>query len=160
MKSLAYRPSEPSDRRFIIESFLSSYRTAHTAGLIQMADWHAVMEPQICKLLEREGVTTFVAYHPGEADHIADLYGWIASETGHDQPMVHYVYVKNHYRQKGIATGLFKAASVDPRRTFYICAKTAMSSRLAHKTPCAKWDPLRARFPKKIPQESQETKWH
>lgn len=137
--------------RFVIESFLSSYRTAHTAGLIQMEDWHSVMEPQVTKLLEREGVTTHVAYHPGETDHIADLYGWLAAESGHDRPMVHYVYVKHHYRNKGIATGLFAAAKIDPKETFYICTKTAASARLGHKTPCAKWDPLRARFPKKNP---------
>lgn len=150
-ETLGYRLAEVDDWRFIVESFLSSYRNAHTAGLVQIEDWHDVMEPQIRKLLARDGVLVHVAHHPGEQDHIADLYGWIAVEHGHPGPMVLYCYVKHHYRQRGIARGLFRTAGIDPRKPFFICAKTAASARLASKTPGAKWDPLRARYPKRNP---------
>lgn len=145
MTALAYRSATESDRAFVVDSLVSSFRTAHAAGLIAMDDWRDVMERQVVKLLERPGVVVTVACRPGEEDTGADVYGWIAVEQG-EPPLVLYCYVKQPYRRLGMARGLFRAAGVDPAQPFEFAAKTAVVSKLLGKIPRAKWHPLRARF--------------
>jgi len=166
--SLAYRPADLADLGFIIDGWASSYRTSRSAGMIAMEDWDAVMHPQVKKVLQRPGCMTWVAYHPGETDHLADLYGFITVERDYDihlnefvrgrhqrrvvrtdVPLVHYVYVRHRQRQNGIARGLFKAAGVNPRERFNYTCRTAEVSDLAAKIPRAEWLHLVARFPKK-----------
>jgi GNAT superfamily N-acetyltransferase len=143
MTSLAYRPADTEDHSFVVESWLSSYKTAHAAGLIAMASWREVMVPQIERVLAKPGVQVHVAYHPGEQDRGADLYGWIAAEPG-AEPLVHYVYVKQPYRRMGIARGLLGALGIDPASDLEYTCKTPIVSRLP--LPRARWQPLRARF--------------
>lgn len=180
MTSLAHRTATKADRAFVVDSFISSYRTAHTAGLISMADWRQIMAVQIVGLLDRPGVDTIVAYRPGEDPGTADIYGWIAVEArrehgdeGHpiyldcpachdldirpQEPMVVYVYVKAPYRKLGIARGLLKAAGIEPGDPFDYAAKTAVVSKLRHKIPAARWNPLRARFAPKTRPPTEKT---
>ena len=144
--SLAFRRAEEPDRPFIVDSWLESYRTAHAAGLIAMEDWRSVMGAQFERVLARPRVETFVAHHPGEVDHVADLYGWIAVERGHTLPYVLYVYVKQPYRRMGIARGLFGAAGVKPDAPFHHACKTAVLSDLKTKIPFARFSPLAVRY--------------
>lgn len=144
MTSLAYRLARDHDRPLIVESWLSSYRTAHAAGLIAMDDWHAVMLPQIERVLARPDCATHVAYHPGEDLPGADLYGWIAAEPTDAGPLVHYCYVKVAYRRMGIASGLLAAAGVDRAQPWSYSCKTGVVSSLP--LGVGRWRPLVARF--------------
>jgi GNAT superfamily N-acetyltransferase len=120
-----------------------------------MEDWRAVMEPQLRKLLTRPGVEVWVACHPGEEDHRSDLYGWIAVERGHRQPLVLYVYVKQAYRRQGLARGLFAAVGIDPAAPFSYAAKTSAVRDLRSKIPLSRWEPLIARFPPKAKPDEE-----
>lgn len=153
--------------RLVVASFVDSYADAHAAGLVAFDDWRDVMTPQVCRILSRAGVEVTVAYHPDEPDRRADVYGWVAVERGYDvirkrrehgrwvekkvptdEPLVHYVFVKQPFRQMGLARRLFHAAGVDPMRPFNHTCKTGVVSKLAPKVPFARWQPLIARFPK------------
>jgi hypothetical protein len=106
------------------------------------------MTPQIVQILERPGTEIHVCYHPGEHDHVADLYGWIAVDHGAaDWPLVHYCYVKRNFRNEGIARGLFAAAGVVPTKPFLYSARTDnLSERWARdRIPRARWQPQLAR---------------
>jgi hypothetical protein len=130
----------------VVDSWLDSYRTSHAAGMIAMQDWRVVMTRQVQLILARPGVEVHVAYHPGDTDHVADLYGWLCLERG-DPPLVVYCYTKQHYRRIfGIQRGLFAAAGIDPNSRFEYAAKTGVVSKLASKIPNARWNPLRIRF--------------
>ncbi len=163
--SLAYRRADAGDLDFIIGGWVDSYRTSRAAGLIQMADWPGIMSDQVRKVLARPGVVAWVAYHPGEKDRIADLYGFIVVETDYevvrsdringrwqrhrvkaDVPLVHYVMVKQAFRRMGVARGLFKAAGVGGQ--FNYTCHTPIVTTLAAKIPGARWEHLVARFPK------------
>lgn len=165
--SLAYRPAEPEDLSFIIDGWKDSYRTSRAAGMIQMDDWDAIMADQVKKVLARPDCQTIVAYHSGETDRIADLYGFICVERNYDihinefvggrhrrrmvrtgVPLVHYIFVRQMQRENGIARGLFKAAGVDPSDRFNYSCRTGVVSDLAAKIPRAEWLHLVARFPK------------
>lgn len=147
----------PHDRHLVVSAWTQSYRTAHTAGMIQDEDWYRVMDEQVAKALDRPDVRTIVAYNPAETDHIADLYGFITADTNESPPLVYYCYVKQAYRRggngrlwsgPGLARQLFAAMGVDPEMPFHYVCSTPMVRKLDRKIPLSKWTPLYGRFPK------------
>lgn len=165
--SLKIRSATEQDLRMVVATWSDSFRLTHAAGLIAVDDWRDVMEAQIRKVLARPGVTTLVAYHPGETDGRRDLYGWLAVERDYlvpthtrvngrwvDQvvaswcPLVHYAYTLRDYREHGVQRALWRAANVDPAAEFFYTCRTPAVSRVAHKILRAQWKPLIARFPK------------
>lgn len=136
------RAADETDLRFVLHSWLDSYKFSHAAGLIAVADWRAVMEPQVRRILARAGVSVLVAHHP-VTDRTADVYGWVALESYRNIPLVHYVYVKQAYRRMGVAAELLLAAGVHPSDRFYYTCRTAVVGKLD--LPRAQWRPLIAR---------------
>ena len=172
---ISFRAMQPSDERFVVESFCDSYRDAHAAGLIQWDDWHEVMRPQWRKVLTRPGVVVTVCVFDGETPGVADIAGWIAVERGYlvqtnrddgrryqrqmapaREPLVHYVYVKEGYRESGLARALFRAAGVDPALPFRFSCKTGVVTQLSSKVPYARWAPLIARQTRTHGQDPQD----
>ncbi len=157
MTAIGYRTAELEDQRFIVDSWVGSYRDAFTAGIIQVEDWYAVMIPTVEKILAKPEVRTAVAYVSGVTDRVADLVGFIVADPSDTPPLVYYVFTKEHYRRAGkgrlwggpgIARSLFAAAGIDPARPFnYVCS-TPMCRTLERKIPLARWQPLLGRFPK------------
>lgn len=180
---IKYRPAEASDVQFIIRTWVDSYKSAHGAGILPIPefavpcecgkpiryDFAAVMEPVLANLLQRPGLTTWVAHNPRErAPH--DLYGYLVSETGAnvptwgpgpdgrftmrvtftDEPLIHFIFVKQVYRGLGLARALLKVAGIDPREPFIYTCRTPNVSKLekAGLIPNSRWFPLSSRFPK------------
>lgn len=171
--SLAYRKATSEDLRFVIGSWTDSYRNAHMAGMIPMPMWSEVFPGFIAWMLRRPGVVVWVAYKPGETT--ADIYGWVAVETGitlpsrsrknghwqrenkpSDMPLVHYVFVKQAYRKLGMARRLLKHAGARMDEPFVYSCKTGVVSKLP--IPHAQWMPLVARYPKTKPQEQENVR--
>lgn len=166
MSEIVYRPADldaPSERRFIVDGWCSSYRDANTAGIIQVEDWYSVMIPTVEKILGKPDVRTVVAsYVPvtERARHlvgVADLLGFMVADTAERVPLVYYAYTKDHYRRAGngrfwrgpgVARGLFAAMGIDPEGAFHYVCSTPMCRTLQSKIPLGKWKPLLGRFPK------------
>jgi hypothetical protein len=157
MPRIHHRPMQPGDRRFVVASWTSSYRRSPHAGLIDDDDWWAVMSAQVEKVLARPGVRVVVAADPTETDGVADLFGYLVWEPPaptRREPLVFYCYVKQGYRwdpdskhNPRIASGLFKAAGIDPRAPFLFVCNTQAVTYLseAGKLPRATWRPLLGR---------------
>lgn len=181
---IKYRQAAASDVQFIIRTWIDSYKGAHGAGILSIPelavpcdcgkpiryDFAAVMEVTLAHLLQRPGLTTWVAYHPRERPP-HDLYGYLVSETepnvptyvrGPDgefrldvktsaDPLVHFVFVKRTFREMGVARALFQVAGIDPRAPYLYTCKTSNVSKLekAGVMPYARWFPLSARFTKR-----------
>lgn len=147
--TVAYRDAGDEDRRFVIDAWASSFQFAHTAGMIGVGTWFRVMIPEIERVLDRAGTRTLVAYETSETGRLADLYGFLAADTTPATPVVFYAYVKEPYRRRGLARGLFEAAGIDPLRPFAYTCTTGVVSKIygARKIPLARWEPLIARFP-------------
>lgn len=145
---IAHRPADVGDHRFIVSSWVTSYRDADTSGFIQVEDWHALMYPQIEKALARPDVVATVAYETSDPDRGADLYGFIVADVTERPALVYYLYVKQAYRRSGIARGLFEAIGVDPARPFHYVCSTPMASLLQRKIPMSRWMPRLGKFPK------------
>lgn len=144
---LAYRIAEQEDLRFVLDSFLDSFKPSHAAGLIGMDDWRRVMTEQFFRILERPTVEVWVAHNPQAENPEANIYGWLAHEQGHPLPYVIYCYVKNGYRRKGLARRLLKMAGINPAQPFEYAAKTSTLTKggVRAAMPLAKWNPLAIR---------------
>lgn len=142
---IVHRPATSDDLDFVIASWSSSYKTAHTAGLIHTDDWADVMHRQIGRVLERPDARTLVAFEKSDPDF---LYGFISGDTSDAIPVVFYVYVKEAYRREKIGSGLFAALGVEPLHRFVYCCKTGVVTKLTHKIPNARFNNNEARFPK------------
>lgn len=176
---IEFREGRKSDVDLVVDSWLKSYRSSYTAGIVGIESWPEVMDREIRRILLRPGVDLIVACNPDSDAHRMriDLHGWIAVERGFqtmervlvrtrwedrlvdsDRPLVHYVYVKSGYRNLGLARGLFKAAKVDPFEPFLYSCKTPVVSKVARKAPGGEWNPLICRYPKRAVNENAPTK--
>lgn len=181
---IRYRPAAAQDIQFIIRTWIDSYKGAHGAGILRIDeltvpcecgrpiryDFSAVMEVTLASLLQRPGLTTWVAYHPHERPP-NDLYGYLVSETGANMPsyvrgsdgeshlevataelpLIHYIFVKRYARGRGIARALCARAGVDPDQPYLYTCKTSNLSRLEKRGKLprdSRWFPLSVRFEK------------
>ncbi len=142
---IAFRPASHDDLRFVVSAWSSSYKHAHTAGMIHTDDWADVMHRQIERVLARPDARTVVAF---ESKDPTFLYGWICGDTSEHVPLVFYVYVKEPYRRAGHARHLFEALGVRPSDRFVYACKTAIVPTLARSIPSARFNPAVLRFPK------------
>lgn len=138
---LAFKPARPTDHRFVVKTFLDSYRKSHYAGLIPYKQWGEVMAPIATELLL--GNRCIVACHPDEESTDADVYGWIAVKE-QPIPIVLYIYIKGMYRGMNLAKQLFKAVGIDPKGEWSYGASTKHCRQIQKEglIPNAKFDPL------------------
>jgi hypothetical protein len=158
---LAFRDvSSEDDERFVLSTWLDSFRTSHSAGLIQMSDFYTVMWPQLQKVCARAGMKTVVAYEETDPEF---LYGWLVADPGEQRvperdgsvrwwpALVVYCFTKQNFRREGVARKLFAHVGIDLSKPFLFGCNTQAASRLSHKVPHARFHPLVARFPKESP---------
>jgi len=182
---LTFRQGEERDLPFVEDAFVSSYRTAHAAGLVPMPYWEEQARRNWRWVLARPGVEVIVACHPTEGQESrTDIYGfivlerdvWIPTRLRRDGqwveelapagcPVVHFVYCKAAYRRHGIGRLLFKAARVDLSGRFIASCKTGLSSQLEKKcAPFVVFNPLPARYAKRAsearPLEEEDHEAH
>jgi GNAT superfamily N-acetyltransferase len=160
---ISHRPAQPEDRTFVIDSWISSYRTSYAAGLIDMEHYHSVMWAQAERYIDRPDVRTIVAVEKRDPRFI---YGFVCADTTPQleltergppriwPALVYYVFVKAAYRRTGVARGLFGAVGVEPGGRFLYACKTPIVSTLGARIPQAKFNPLPARFGKEQDRRS------
>ena len=159
MTRIAFRRADledDSERKFIVDSWVSSYRDSYSAGIIHVRDWYAVMIPQVDRILSQPDVTTTVAYLP-DGPEGTNLIDFMVADVVDTTPLVYYVFVKQHYRRgrqlgfdPGIGRQLLNAIGVDASQPFNYVCETLLVIKLRHmgKIMFAKWKPLLGRFPK------------
>lgn len=135
----------PEERRFIVDSWLESFRLSDFAGTFPMSDYRRVYFPALVELLERPRVTARVATVEGVPDLVV---GYAVAEAGRPEPCLHYVYTKGEYRRQGCAAALLPTVGIDVGRPWVYTHRTAMSSSLARAATfrAARWWPAYARF--------------
>lgn len=168
--SIRIRRMTALDATFVRDSWRDSYRMSHMAGPIPMSMYDDVYESVLRLILERPDVQVHVAYSTNQRPP-DDILGWICTERdawtrvkGFDtatrqyvdrdvqleQPLVHYVNVKQPCRRQGLARELFTSAGVDPARPWTYTFSTALVAKLKQRREWrGTFDPRLARFPKR-----------
>ena len=169
------RPATDGDRDFIAATWSTSFGRPAGVGPVSVATWRTAVWQSVPEILDRRGVCALVAADPTETDRVADLFGFLVWEPAAVEldrqayrrsvagalPLVWYCYVKQAYRfdrasehNARIASGLFRAAGIDPRSPFPFVCQTRFVDRLrdAGKLPAAQWRPeLADPIPRKTP---------
>lgn len=132
------RPGQPADLRLVLDSWARSYRRSPWAGTVPGSLWNDVVRRSITAILARGSLT--VAVHP-EDDAL--ILGWIAWEDGPSGVIVHYTYVKDPWRQDGVASELLE--HVTGTLPWRFTHRTPSGERLLRRFPDGVWDPFPAR---------------
>lgn len=128
-------PSE-LDEPFIYHSWLSSYRSSHRVGKPSSDVYYRAHHPLVGATLARSQVQVIAAHLPGEDRH---MLGWICWEPAGRLIVVHYIYVKAHFRHRGVARGLAKQAGIEPASEVLYTWDSKQARYLARKVDCAEY---------------------
>jgi len=104
---IAFRSAVQDDMRFIMDSWLRSWRESPWAGCIRNDLYFATQRATIEGLIARSA-EFIVAYLEERPDHIL---GWGCFEMTGDSCVVHYLYTKDPYLGHGINKSLVERAS-------------------------------------------------
>lgn len=105
-ESLIYRPYLDSDVNFIRSSWANSYYkgvTNHKA--VSPEDFHSFHRKLIDRFFSRPSATVIVVHLENEPNIIM---GWIAVEIISTHLVIHYIYIKNSFKQEGLIDELIK----------------------------------------------------
>ncbi len=127
---IAFRPVAPFDMKLVLDAWVSSFRTSHTAGMLSPSRYRLAQWAQCEEIIAMPNTRTIVAYETDDDDHIADLYGFICVDLAGSPPIAWYVYTKEAFRRMGIARKLFAAAGINPDLPFVYGYKTAIVAEL------------------------------
>lgn len=106
------RPSTKEDVSFVMDSWLRSFRKSPYSGVVPRNLYVQVYSECIRQLLAR-GARLMVACNPEAPEQIL---GFICYES---PGVLHYVYVKELYRDSGIAKSLVAYAGLDRKTMRY-----------------------------------------
>lgn len=127
---LRFRDACQQDVAFIFNSWLKSNR--HSAGLfdvptpVYFAQHHLLIEGLL------KNCTTTMACN---VDDASQIFGFIVYETVEGTPVIHYIYVKEPYRQLGLGRVLTEQAQIDINKPFFTTHRTKVMRILDQKFP-------------------------
>ncbi len=140
------REGEPKDAAFVLDSWLMSFRSSHFSGPISFKRYRAVYTEEVTDLVTRDRATVNVAYNRHDP---AQIFGFLCFESGHRHPVLHYIYVKQAFRNRGIGKLLTDDAGINLRRRFFYTYRTPLAHDLTKRD--GKFE--RGKFEPKIARE-------
>lgn len=105
-----------TDEAFVYSTWLRNYK--HSSYFAKRIRPHTFFKGHwnvVNHLLAKPTVIVFIA-HPKEDEET--ILGYLACELA-DKPIVHFIFVKDAFRNMGIATALFEHAKIDPNNMFF-----------------------------------------
>lgn len=129
-----------TDWSFVKEKWVATYRTSLWAGTVPNNKIREVTEDMIDQLSAR-GAKTICLCTEELPEHILGFLMFEQTRTG--EPVVHYLFVRELYRQKEYAFGrkLLEVAGIDWKEFFFYTHRT----KDARKFKSARWEPSIAR---------------
>lgn len=132
------RLARAGDEPFVFRSWLKACRRClrHRAlpSEVYYQDHHANVE----RLLGSTFVSLRMAIATDDDDR---LYGFLCTETiGGSPKILHFAYVKDDVRRRGIFRGLAAAAGLDLARPFFYTAHPTVANSMATAFPLAKYN--------------------
>lgn len=145
MADFAVRPPTEKDYPFILQSWVRTYTRSQRWGPLSPRAVAGAVHTSILELLKQPGVTIAIATNPTNPWFI---FGYVVFSHDDAGPILHWVYVKDLYRDMGIGPDLVAHA----------CGEAPGALRFTYKTPAAKkvlpseatWSPQLAR-PRRTP---------
>lgn len=130
LDEVQFRPLDPDEMGFVMDSWFRSYRSSEWAGVIPNHLYYPTMREMLASLIAR-GAKILAAVSRGPTED--RVIGYVCYETKPTEAVVHYCYVKDPFRRLGLGGELWRLASGDSRSVLYT-HKTRMSRYLAPHT--------------------------
>lgn len=133
------RPAAPGELPFVFESWAGTYKRSKSAGCIPNDMFEAVTFRAIEQLLGR-GMEVLVLAARSHPDVIL---AWVAYERDQRkaQPIVHYIFTRDGFRRRGLATTMLARIGAGPGTKFLYTHQTPF----ARYFPQGHWEPGIAR---------------
>ncbi len=129
------RPLLPGDYNFVLSSFAHSFKSSKYAGTCPAHEWHSQAKLIVDSLLAR-GAEVPVLCNTEDPDQIL---GWAMFERADSGvPVVHYVYIKDDFRNDGLARYLVGEIAGDQRFAYTHRTRDAHPRRGTHLPEIAK----------------------
>lgn len=120
-ENTVYRsPTSKKDFNFINNSWSRSYADSPGFGYrldIDKYIYEKQMQKKIDKILSRENIIILIACNKQDQDQI---FGYIVAEIIDGFPVLHYVYIKNAYRNQRLATALMYTFHPNFKKTAFL----------------------------------------
>lgn len=125
-KMMTLRPMDEEDRSFIFSSWIRSYRSSQAMAFVPNAVYYDKQKQLIEYILSRSIVSVAVNYNDD-----SQIFGWVCFEQ---EPIhtIHYCYVKQPYRNMGIANVLLVHAFNYKNSSYAITQATHANKNFAH----------------------------
>lgn len=104
-----FRPAGPDDIMDVVKWWVGSFRKSPWAGTLPNNKFQEYMGESIRQLLSR-GSRCTLAVNPDRPDQVLGFI--VAEKTGKDEPVVHYLFVKDIYRRRGVSKSLLAVADI------------------------------------------------
>lgn len=101
------RPPQQSDRNFIFDSWLKSYKESYEGKRIPSKIYFKIFQPELERIIEKSQVC--VACDPEDHDQI---YAYVVYEYIDDILCIHWAFTKHTFRRLGIMNDLIKQINV------------------------------------------------
>lgn len=100
---IAIRSYDNADVGFIFNSWLKSFRESPTVRRVPNSVYYENHHSLIDTILASSRSQLLVACNPEDAN---EIYGYVVAEYFEERTVVHWVYCKQKFRQKGVARQL------------------------------------------------------
>lgn len=121
-----------TDRAFVIDSWLATFRSSKGTGPIPSSLYMPVYSEVLGAILSNPQVETLVAYDP-DAEVGFENYGYLVHQTGQRHPVVHWCYTREILRGNGVLRALLQEAKIDLKKTMYYTFYCAIAGEFCNK---------------------------
>lgn len=120
----AYRQYTPEDVPAIAKWWIGSFRRSKWAGTLPNNKASEYIGETVRQLLSR-GAKCTLAVNP---DNPAQILGFLVTEkTSKEEDVVHYLFVKDIYRRRGVSKALLAEEGIKPDGSAFYTHRTAYS---------------------------------
>jgi hypothetical protein len=141
-ENLLIREPNGEEFNFIFSAWLKSYKSGNYAmRFVKGETYFRVQHLLIENLLARSGVKVLIAMAKDGTDNTTDLpiVGFVCTEES--GKVLHYVYVKEAFRNMGVSQSLIKAAGVDLNNASFSYWTTRFEEQFVRKTKGLSYNP-------------------
>lgn len=122
MTAIGTREAIETDVPFIVDTWARHFFGANAAGVLPRHIFLRTHREWFAETIARPDVHALVAYSPAAAVG-EEIYGYLVHETGTRMPILHYAYVTDGLRRRGVLKTLLGAAGIDPSRRFLVTCR-------------------------------------
>lgn len=121
------RPAAPAELPAVYESWAGTHKTSRTAGCIPNHLYAEVTFAAITGLLQRGAKVSVLTAQ----DAPSVVLGWVCWEPDRrgPRPIVHYIFVRDGFRERGYASLLLKSIGIGSGERFIYTHETSFAKR-------------------------------